>query len=414
MSSQNDSTHLPPPLDLSGWAKVPVRAMVVGGILSVVGLAMNRPEFGYSWLLAFIFFLTISLGALFLVMVHHLTDAGWSVPIRRFCEHIASLLFPWLAILFLPVAIFSRQIYSWMRVANPEANNLIAAKMPIFTIPGFWLTSALFFAVWWFLSSRLSYWSLRQDSQGEAICTHKLRLHSGWGIVAFAITLTCSAVLWVKALQYQWYSAMFGVYFFASSVWIALGTVYVITVVLQRQRLLDGLLNYNQFYFIGVLFFGFTVFQAYIEFAQYFVVWNANIPTETFYYLIRENGNWWWLSMILIFGHFLVPFFVMLPVAVKSNVKIMVPVCVAAWFTHALDLAFNILPSLHNDGYPLEWIWLPLGCLLFQGGFLAQRFVIKFRSCPPYPIKDPRILEAMGHPFLADELAAGNVQGGHQ
>ncbi len=409
MSSHNDSTHLPPPLDLSGWAKLPTLAMVIGGILSVIGLIASPSvaEFGFSWLLAFVFFFTIAMGALFLVLVHHLTSAGWSVPIRRVCEHLASLLFPWLAILFLPVGILGNSIYSWMRVAHPETNNLIVAKAPIFTIPGFWIASAVFFGIWWLLTSRLLYWSLRQDVTGTAECTHKLRFHSGWGIVAFAITLTTAAVLWVSALQYQWYSAMYGVYFFASSTWVTLATIYVLTVILQRQRLLDGLLNYNQFYFLGVLFFGFTVFQAYIEFAQYFVVWNANVPTETFYYIIRENGNWWGLSLILIFGHFLVPFFIMLPVSVKSNFKVILPVCVAAWFTHVLDLAYNIFPALHQNGYPLQWIWLPIGCLLFQGGLLTRVFLRKFQSHPPYPTKDPFILDAMGQPFADVEPVEG-------
>ena len=65
------------------------------------------------------FYLSLALGALFLVMVHHLTDAGWSVGIRRFCEHIASLLFPWLAILFLPVLFVRAKNLSLADVDRP-------------------------------------------------------------------------------------------------------------------------------------------------------------------------------------------------------------------------------------------------------------------------------------------------------
>ena len=97
MSSHNEKTHLPPPLDLSLWSKLPAVLMTVGAVLCIVGLGINQQVFGLSWLLAFMFYLSVALGALFLVLVHHLTDAGWSVGIRRFCEHIASLLFPWLA-----------------------------------------------------------------------------------------------------------------------------------------------------------------------------------------------------------------------------------------------------------------------------------------------------------------------------
>src|SRR5277367_1170583 len=121
MSSQKDTTHLPPPLDLSGWRKVPAVLMVVGGILSVIGLIARPADFGFCWLMAFMFYLSIALGALFLVIVHHLTDAGWSVPIRRFCEHIASLLFPWLAILFIPILLLAPKIFAWLTLPATDA-----------------------------------------------------------------------------------------------------------------------------------------------------------------------------------------------------------------------------------------------------------------------------------------------------
>lgn len=410
MSAQTEKSQLPP-LDLSGWSKLPGVLMVVGGLLSLVGLLVNPKEFGFSWLLAFMFYYSIALGALFLVLVHHLTDAGWSVGIRRYCEHLASLLRWPLLVLFLPIALLAKTIYAWLS-QSPATNNLLAAKLPVFTPAGFYVTSAIFFGILWFLTSRLCSLSLQQDKTGAAECTYKMRFHSGWGIVAFAYILTFSGVLWMQATQYQWFSAIYGVYFFSDCVWIGLATVYVIAVIMLRQRILDRLLPSNYFYFLGVLLFGFTLLSAYTEFAQYFVVWNANMPEETFWYLIRENGNWWWLSMIIIFGHFFLPFFVLLPVKVKSNFKIVVPVCLWVWLMHAADLGFNIFPTLHNGGYPLRWFWLPLGTLAFMGGFLAHVFLKKFNSHPPYPQRDPRLLEAMGvNAHIVDDLTPSPAAG---
>jgi hypothetical protein len=415
MSSHNEKTHQPP-LDLSGWGWLPGFFMVVGGFLTLVGAALSWKyndlrEFSTSWLFGFMFYYSIALGALFLVMLHHLTDAGWSVGIRRFCEHIASLLFPWLAILFLPVALLGKRIYAWMTI-NPAHNNVVAAKLPVFTVPGFWVSSAIFFGVWWLLSSQLSRWSLKQDETGAAECTHKMRFYSGWGIVAFAIFLTLSGVLWMKSLQYQWFSAMHGVYFFSTCAWSGLATVYVIAAVLLRQGSLAPVLQKNYFYFISVLMLGFTLFSAYTEFAQYFVVWNANVPEETFWYLIREHGNWWWLSMLLIAGKFFVPFFILLPAAVKTDFKVIIPACLLIWTMHALDLAFNIFPALHHDGYHLKWIWLPVGILMLMGGFLAKKFICKFKAHPPYPQRDPRLLEAMGvSQNVVRDLAAASTGG---
>jgi hypothetical protein len=413
MSSQN-KTELPP-LDLSGWRKAPAVLMVVGTVLAVIGAVKNPSEFGCSWLLAFMFFLSIALGALFLVMVHHLSDAGWSVATRRVCEHIAALLFPWLAILFLPVAFFAKHIYKWMTI-DPHGNTSLNARLPVFTLPGFLVVSAIFFGIWWLLSSRLRYWSLKQDETGGALCTQRMRFHSGWGIVAFALTLTFSGVLWMQAVQYQWFSAIYGVYFFASCTWAALAAVYIITVLLQRQRILDRVLHNNQFYFLGLLFFAFTIFQAYIEFSQYFVIWNANTPSETFWYLIRETGSWWWVSLLLIFGHFLLPFFVLLPVKAKTDFKIMLPVCLWALAMNFLDLSFNILPTQHPAGYPFKWIWLQLGCLAFMGGFLSWAFLKNFNRHAPFPQKDPRLLEAMGIRYTTREEISGatSTTGGRQ
>jgi hypothetical protein len=391
---------------------VPALLMLVGGVLSIFG-CYNLTQLGFCWLFAFIFYYTICLGALFLVLVHHLTDAGWSVGIRRFCEHLASLLGWPLVVMFLPVAGLAPKIYSWM--SEPATEHLIAAKSPVFTMPGFYVTSAVFLIIFWFLTSRLSRLSLQQDETGAAALTHKMRFHSGWGIVAFALTLTFGAALWVKALQYQWYSAMYGVYFFGSSVWVGLATVYVLTALFQRMGYLAGVIQPVHYYYLGVLLMGFTLFQAYIEFAQYFVVWNANMPVETFWYLLRERGSWWTVSMILIFGHFFLPFFVLLPAKIKSNVKVIVPLCVWVWLMHALDLAFNIFPAEYQtypDGFPLRWIWLPLATLAFQGGFLSFFFLIKLHKYPKYPKRDPRLLEAMGvNPHLANELAGQNPGG---
>jgi hypothetical protein len=415
MSSQNEKNH--PPLDLSGWSWLPTFFMVVGGFLALVGFGLsyrgthNLCEFGISWLFGFMFYYSIALGSLFLVMAHHLTSAGWSVGIRRFSEHIASLLFPWLFILFLPVALLGKRIYTWM-TQDPATNNLVAAKLPVFTMHGFWVASAIIFGIWWLLTSQLCRWSFKQDETGEAICTRKLRFHSGWGIVVFALTLTFSGVLWMKSLQYVWFSAMHGVYFFSTCAWTGLATTYVIAATLYRQGSIAKVMQNHYFYFIGVLMLGFTLFSSYTEFAQYFVVWNANVPEETFWYLIRENGTWFALSMILILGKCFIPFFVLLPVHVKTNFRVIIPTCILIWVMQALDLGFNIFPALYPQGYHVKWLWLPIGILMLMGGFLAKVFLKKFNAHSPYPQRDPHVLEAMGvSQNVVRDLVAANSGG---
>ena len=401
------------PLDLSRWRNVPLSLMVAGGLLAVIGLGVSwkggAQEFLYAWLLAFMFFLSLCLGALFLVIVHHLFDAGWSVPIRRFCEHISTLLCPWMLVLFLPIALGARAIYPWMR-EDPKFDHALKAKLPLFTQPVFYVVAALCFAVWFLLSRRLRYWSLRQDETGAAQPTHRMRFYSGIGIWVFAATLTIAAVMWMKALQHEWYSTMYGVYYFAGSVWLALATAYVITMILDRQGVLSDVLHEHQYYFLGSLLFAFTVFYAYIHFAQYFIIWNANMPEETFWYVVRERGTWYWVGMVIIFGHFFIPFLALLRIDVKNVFRYMVPLCAWAWLMHFVDLSFNILPVPHPEGYPWQWLWLYVGCWAFMGGLLSWRFLKEYASHPPFPMKDPRLIEAMGfyHP-VPTQISGGEL-----
>src|SRR5215469_12253554 len=175
MSSETKTARQP--LDLSKWRTLPMKLMVAGVAFIVIGLIAAggrwKEQFAFSWLLGFMFFLSLCGGALFLVMAHHLFDAGWSVSIRRFCEHIASLFFPWLALLFVPIALCAKTLYAWMRENRDYMDHALKAKAKLFNMPGFYLVAVFCFFVWWLLSSRLRYWSLQQDKTGAAEPTYK-------------------------------------------------------------------------------------------------------------------------------------------------------------------------------------------------------------------------------------------------
>jgi hypothetical protein len=399
----------PAPLDLGKWRNVPLLLMVVGGAISLLGFFLDRREFAFHWLTAFMFFLSFGVGAMFLVIAHHLFDAGWSVPIRRFCEHIATLMFPAMAVLFIPIALMAPTLYKWMD-ENPLIDRSLRVKLPIFTRAGFYITSAACFLVWWFLSRALRRWSLRQDQTGEARCTYRMRFYSALGVVLFALSVTAAALLWVMALQHQWFSTMYGVYYFAGSTFVTLATVYVITMVLDQRGILTEVLHEHQYYFIGSLLFAFTVFYAYVAFAQYFIIWNGNMPEETFWYVLRERGTWWDVGLIIIFGHFFVPFLGLLRIDVKSNFTYMTAMAVWAWLMRWTDMAFNILPVVRPEGYPWQWLWLGFGCWAFMGGLLTMLFLREYGKYAPYPIKDPRLIEAMGfyHP-VPTQISGGEL-----
>lgn len=371
--------------------------IVIGAIGAVAGLLLGGvKQFAYSWLLAFMFSLSLCLGAWFLAMVHHVFDASWSVATRRLCEHMACLLGPTMLILFLPIAFTAKNIYEWMEA---PANHALKVKYPLFTMPGYYISAAILFGIWWLYSNRLRYWSLRQDETGSVECTWKMRFYSLSGVVLFALTVTLASIVWMKGLMDDWYSTMYGVTYFAASVWVTLPTVYIITLILQRTTTtpLRDLIKENTYYMIGSLFLAFTVFWAYVNFAQYFIVWNANMPEETFWYVLREKGTWDYVGKyVIIFGHFFIPFLMLLRIDWKLRLDKMLPLMIWAWFMHFVDIEFQIMPALHAESI-LSWgLLVDLCCVLFFTGVLMKVLIASINSHPLYPLKDPRMAEALG------------------
>ncbi|HOW67059.1 MAG TPA: hypothetical protein P5186_16580 [Candidatus Paceibacterota bacterium] len=372
------------------WRPVPLVLVALGVLGILVGAIRDPRQFGYSYLLAYMFFLSVGLGSLCLVMLHHIFDASWSVPVRRFVEHLAFVL-PVMALLFLPLVWAAPQVYAWMTPAG--ADHALHAKAAYLNKPFFYARAAFYFLVWSVLAWKLRYESLQQDRTGGADCTYRLRRYSAAGIFLFAVTVTLAAIDWMKSMQHQWFSTMYGVYYFSGSVWATLALVYFLTVVLKRTGPLAAVVHQRQLRDLGVLLLAFTIFSAYIHFSQYFLIWNAAIPEETFWYVQREKGTWWTVGLILVFGHFLVPFLCLLRIDAKHCLPLMIPLCVWVWLMHYVDLAFNIMPPLHPEGFRLHY--LDVSCFLAIGGLLTWHVLRSLAAHPVYPVQDPRLLESL-------------------
>lgn len=352
-----------------------------------------QKRFGYAYLTAYMFCLSFCLGAMFLVILNHLFDAQWMLPIRRFLEHIACLLCPTMAILWIPIGALAKYIYPWMTIP-PHTDHALDAKYPLFTVPSFYIVSAILFVVWGVIAHGLRAASLAQDKDGSATHTRTMRKYAAAGIFAFAFSLTGAAIFWMKGLQHQFFSTMYGVVYFAGSVWVTVITTYWLMLYFKNRGELKDVAREVSFHDCGKLFFAFTVFYAYIHFSQYFLIWNGGMPEETFWYVLREKGSWWWVGQLTIFGHFWMPFLLLLPIHRKLNLGFMSGMAGWAWLCHYMDLQFNIGPVLYPDGLHFGiFDVLSLGTIL---AVLIFRFTSAFNAHPPYPQRDPRVAEAMG------------------
>ena len=330
---------------------------------------------------------TLGLGGLFFVLLQHLTKAGWSVSTRRQAEWVSRVLVI-AVLLFVPIAVLAGNTFSWWHAEHGELKNLWYLN-PTF----FFARAALFFVVWALLAWWFAHTSRKQDDSGDPRLTVKMQVMSGPMMLIFALTLSFAAFDWLMSLQPKWYSTIFGVYIFAGSVTSSLALLAVITIILQKAGLYKRVSTVEHRHDIGKLLFGFVVFWAYIGFSQFILQWYANLPEEVIFYHNRWEGSWKGISLLLFFGHFVVPFLFLLPRTTKRHMLGLTVGACLMLFMHYVDLYWLVMPILTPAGFSPSWI--DLAALVGPVGVLALVIAWHAAKGNLYPLKDPRLVESM-------------------
>ena len=371
-----------------------VVAGAVAGVLGVVAslaLGAGTKQFYFSWLTAYVYFLSLALGGLFFVLVLFVCRAGWAVAVRRISENVMATL-PIFAVLFIPVWLGRHELYEWMNPEVVEKSPLLRGKTPYLNQGFFQVRALVYFVSWSALAVYFSSRSERQDATGEESITRRLQAVAAPGIIVFSLTVTFASIDWILSLEPEWTSTMFGVYYFAGLVLGFLAFLVLAIVLLQARGSLT-LVTDEHLHDLGKLLFGFTVFWAYITFSQYLLIWYANIPEETIYYMHRSHGSWPTLALVLGLGHFAFPFFFFMPHAVKRR-----PVLLAlgsAWvlLMHYLDIYWAVMPYLHPEGVRIGL--MDVATLLAVGGFFVAAFARAGSRRALVPVRDPRLPESL-------------------
>jgi hypothetical protein len=244
-----------------------VLGLVASGVLGFTGGA-DPARFYLSYLVAFMFFLSLTLGALFFVLIQHLTRAGWSVVIRRFAEGFAANSFL-MAVLAMPILLGMGSLYEWTRPEAVAHSALLAGKAPYLNQTFFLIRLAVYFLVWIGLSQYFFSRSVRQDTTGDPALTSAMQRMSAPGMFLFAITLTFAAFDLLMSLEPEWFSTIYGVYYFSGSVLAFFSLLPIVSYFLQRSGRLSRLITTEHYHDMGKLMFAFLVFWAYIAFSQY-------------------------------------------------------------------------------------------------------------------------------------------------
>jgi hypothetical protein len=373
-------------------------AIGVLGLGSALALAIGTSggwaRFYPSYLVSFVFFLSLALGALFFVLLQYVTRAGWSVAVRRLAEGVApNLLLP-MALLAVPVVFGLRTLYPWTDTAAVAADRLLKAKEPWLNVPFFLGRTLFYFAVW----SALSIWfhrkSTEQDTTGDPRLTRSMETASTSALVLFAFTVTFFAFDYLMSLTPHWSSTIFGVYFFAGCVLGFFALMTVLAFLVQGAGALRRSITTEHYHDLGKLVFAFTVFWAYIGFSQYMLMWYANLPEETIWYAARQEGSWLWWSLVLLVGHFIVPFLALMSRASKRRKPMLVTGCVWMLLMQWADVYWLVMPGKSPGRVPLSL--MDVAVFLGIGGLFFAAAVRRLGAHPLIALKDPRLSESLG------------------
>ena len=387
------------------WAKLPM----LGGGAAVIGLGATlaaamgegRARAMFSYLFAFEAVLAIALGALGWVLIDHTVRASWSTVIKRIAETVAVTL-PVFVLLWVPIGTIGfHDLYPWTH----EADAVLDRKRWFLSNGFFFGRAALYFVIWSFLSWTLYRTSVKQDTASESELkglTHRLWRLSAPGIILYALSQSFQAIDWLMSLQPHWYSTMFGVYYFAASILAFYAFMVLASMGLQRAGVMKTAISTEHFHDMGKFLYGYTVFWAYIAFSQFMLIWYANLPEETVFYMVRNTGGWHYVSYALPVLHFFVPFFFFLSRHVKRNRTALA--CGAVWtlVMHCVDLYWLVLPNYgtHGEGAHeavLAISWTDVAALVGMAGAFLAVFGYFLSKNKVVGINDPRLPESLAH-----------------
>jgi hypothetical protein len=367
---------------------------LAGLVLAAVGSAVDTPRFFNAYLMAFTFWMTLSLGSLFFVMLHHLVGATWSIVIRRLAESLMATI-PYMAILFIPILFGLHHIYSWSHADVMATDALLQKKEAFLNVPFFVIRAIVYFFIWSALAHLLYKYSLQQDSKPSTELTQKMKVVSAPGMILFAVTTTLAGYDWLMSLEPHWYSTIYGVYFFAGGLVAIISLMTLLAAWLQSKGLLRGTITVEHYHDLGKLMFAFIIFWTYIGFSQYFLIWYGNIPEETVWYLQRWEGSWKAISMIILFGHFVIPFTVLL---FRFTKRTLTPLLImAAWIVlmHWVDHYWLVYPTFSPKG--ASFTWIEPAATIGIGGIFFWAFWSRFSSKALVPVGDPKLASSIHH-----------------
>jgi hypothetical protein len=370
-------------------------AGVAALVLSVLGAFLAADRFFQSYLFAYLFWISIALGCLAILMLNYVTTSDWGLVTRRLTE-AAALTLPLMALLFVPLLFGLPSLYEWTHAEVVGGDPILQQKEWYLNVPFFLVRAGIYFIVWIGLIYFLNRWSREQDRRNEPFLSRRLWLFSRYGLVLYVLTATFSAFDWGMSLEPHWYSTIYGIIYIASQGLAGLAFATILVLLLADYWPLSEIITRRTYNDLGNLLLAFVTMWAYVAFSQLLIIWYANLPEEVSWYVRRIQGGWLWLGLALVIFHFALPFVLLLSSRLKRSRPGLLIVAGVILVMRLVDFFWLVMPAFHETG--LAFHWLDLITLVGIGGVWLAVFAWQLRKRPLLPLYDPHVVEAVSPP----------------
>ena len=371
--------------------KVLLALIAIGALGFATGLYFDAARTWASLLQNAFFFLTLALGAFVFVAINRVANAGWDTAIRRVPEAMMSYL-PIGSVAMLAVYFGRDYLYEGLRSSFGYVNNPMVFKNAWLSTSFFFARMAVFLGVWLLLALLIKRESRKQDEDGELRHTRRIKRYAAIFLVVFGLTFTLASFDWLMSIEPLFYSTIYAFYVISGLLLSAFASITILAVVLRRRCLLAEL-NDEHLHKLGKLVLGFSTFWAYIWLSQYLLIYYANLPEETIYYIRRlQTPGWKFFFFANIFLNWLIPFALLLPRSVKNKDGWLLTACGIVLLGHWIDLYVMIFPVFEHSAL-LSLV--DIAVLMGFASLFVQSFANGLRRSLLIPRHDPYLKESL-------------------
>lgn len=323
-------------------------------------------QFFQAYLVAYMTVFMATAGGLCVLLLHLLVGGEWGRVSRKPLRAMSHL-WPWLALLFIPIVFGAHAIYPWL---NPDVAADLGRKGPYLTLPFFIGRAVIYFAFFYYAARKAR---ALLDYNVPNTPPEFYQKTAGLLMVAFSILCSLAVFDWIMSLEPHWSSTLYGVMLIMGGNLTCMAILIVSLAWLQNpSRRID--VSVKASHDLGNLMFAFVIFWTYMEVSQYIIIWSGNLPEEIPWYLVRNSGGWKIVSWILVITQFVIPFLLLLAQSRKRNLDRLAKVAFYLLFIRVLDLFWLIAPDFMPGHFHLPVLYpVEIAAMIVLWFFLYKR-----------------------------------------